>query len=287
MEVASGNSIIIKKNVERASVQGKGDVTIDGNIIVSEILGGGEDVGKLNYIDNLTNLKESLQNLIKTTEEIKKYNLLGQEKKDGEIIKILIENKFKNLPKICLKIITGITINCDEDGEKNLIPIIKGKLIGLAPVNIRNYKELEHMVLLLDEKINILKGELSLPINVKINYCQDSKINSSGDIIVGGKGEYVSSLCANGGIYFTETRGMARGGELKAKNEIKCKVVGSVGGVATKLVVEENGHIWADIAYQNTIFVIGQKEFLLEIPSKDIHAYMDSKGELVVDRLML
>ncbi|PRR79379.1 hypothetical protein CLLI_08590 [Clostridium liquoris] len=287
MKILSGNSIIIKKQVDRSIIKGKGDIIIDGNIIASEITGGGEDVAKLNYIDDLTKFKDILEKLIGTVEEIKKYNLLGQDKKDGEIIKILIENKFKDIPKMCIKITRDIVLTSDSEGEKTLLPIIKGKLIGLSPINIRHYGELQDIANFLNEKINKVKGELSLPVNVKISYCQDAKINSSGDIIVAGKGQYVSTLVANGGIYFTDIRGIARGGELKAKNEIKCKVVGSIGGVATKLIVEEKGHIWADIAYQNTIFTVGKKEHLLETPSKDIHAYIDNHGELTVDRFVL
>ena len=74
---------------------------------------------------------------------------------------------------------------------------------------------------------------------------------------------------------------------LKSKDEIKCGIVGSVGGVTTKLVVGESGHIWAKVAYQNTLFIVGQREYMLEIPCKDVHAYLDDKGDLTVDRLIL
>lgn len=287
MKVLSHNAVTIKKQVERSIVKGKGDIIIDGNIIVSDVMGGGEDVEKLDYIENLTQLKDILDKLIATVEEIKKYDLLGQNKKDGEIIKILIENKFRNLPKICVGITKNIILTSDTEGEKVLIPMIKENLIGLSPINIKHYSKLQLIIDFLNEKINKIKGELSLPVNVKISYCQDSNIKSSGDIIISGKGEYVSNLDANGGIYFTGITSIARGGELKAKNEIKCKTVGSVGGVATKLIVEENGHIWANIAYQNTVFMVGQKEYLLEEPSKDIHVYIDIKGDLIVDKFML
>ncbi|WP_027625854.1 flagellar assembly protein A [Clostridium lundense] len=287
MKILSGNSITIKKQVERSMIKGKGDIIIDGNIITSNIIGGGQDVLKLDYIDDLTKMKDNLKRLMETVEEIKKYDLLGQGRKDGEIIKILIENKFKNLPILCGSIIKNIILIDDVQGEEILLPMIRGKLIGLSPVNIKHYVELQDIINSCSEIMNRVKGELALPVNVKISYCQDSTISSSGDIIVSGKGEYVSNLDANGAIYFTQDKSIARGGELKAKREIKCKTVGSEGGVSTKLIVEKSGHIWADIAYQNTIFIIGQKEYLLERPSKDIHAYIDNKDELIIDKFVL
>ena len=54
-----------------------------------------------------------------------------------------------------------------------------------------------------------------------------------------------------------------------------------------KLIVEKNGNIWADIAYQNTKFVVGLQEYILEKPAKNVHVYLDSNGELTVDKFNL
>lgn len=45
------------------------------------------------------------------------------------------------------------------------------------------------------------KEGLSLPVNVNISYCQDSKIKSTGDIYITGKGEYISKLTSNNNVY--------------------------------------------------------------------------------------
>lgn len=288
MEVLAGNSIVIDKNVERAYIKGTGHISIGGKILASRIVGGGEDVGKLNFIENLVKLRDMVSQLKKAVNEIKKFDLLGENKKDGEIIKALIESKFKLLPRTCLSIIRDIAILGNDDEEQVIASIIKNKLIGLAPINIKNYKELETVVDVLDNRILEIKRELDLPVTVKIDYCQDSKINSSGDIIITGKGEYVSFISANGSVYFTQSGSLARGGKIRAKKDIKCKVVGSSSGVTTKLIaLEEKGHIWADVAYQNTIFKIGHREFLLEVPSRNVHAYIDKQGEITVDKLNL
>ncbi len=285
MKVKAGNTVIIDKNVESAEIIGKGDIIIKGNVILSKIYGGGNDVIKLQYLNDLNAMNKSLKELMDTVMEIKKFNLLGRDAGDGEVIKALIENKFKNIPKICASIIRDSILENDDNEE--LINMIKEKLIGLAPLNIKHFGEIDDIISLVERKSEALKLSLSLPVNVSISYCQDSNINSSGSIYITGKGEYVSNITANDSVFFDGEGSVARGGVIKAKNDIKCKTVGSTGGVSTKLMVESKGHIWADVAYQNTIFVVGDREETIDVPCRNVHAYMDDKGEITVDTLKL
>ncbi|RXI53833.1 serine/threonine protein phosphatase [Clostridium tetani] len=287
MEVNAGNSVTINKNVERSKIEGKGNITIRGSILSSDILGGGQDVTKIKAIDNSKALINLLKEIIESTKEVKRLELYGKDKKDGEIIRILMERKYKTLPRTCLNIIRDITVCGKDQEEGKIILAVKNKLIGLAPLNIKNYRELEDIIKLLEERVVKLEKELTIPIDVIIDYCQDSNISSSGNVYITGKGEYISNIVSNNSIYFTSEKGLARGGQIKAKKEIKCKTVGSISGVTTKLIVGDKGEIWADIAYQNTVFKVGTKEYLLEMPSKDIHVYLDKNGDIIADKLLL
>ncbi|MBC2581610.1 DUF342 domain-containing protein [Clostridium sp. DJ247] len=287
MEIECGNFLTVEKDVERANIKAKGDINVKGNVIAASICGGGEDVEKLKFLDNLKDLKQMLINLEETVSEIQKFNLLGQDKKDGEIIKVLIENKFKMLPKLCLNILDDLSIQNNNFSEENLLLLIKSKLLGISPISIKHYSELDLIIEAVTEKISVLETTLSLPVNVKLEYCQDSSIQSSGNIIIKGRGEYISKIIANGSIKFTEKNSVARGGILKAKDEIRCSVVGSTAGVATKLQVEKHGHIWVDTAYANTVFIIGAREVILESPSKDIHAYINDEDDIVIDKFSI
>lgn len=290
MEIQCGNSLNIEKGVERAKIRANGNIDIKGNVIASQVFGGGEDVKKLKSLKDLRILKEILTSLIESVEEIKRFNLLGDNRKDGEVIKVLIENKFKMLPRLCLSVITDMRILEDSVGKTtsdNLINLIRGKLLGISPISIKHYSELDLILNSVDEIVIILNAALALPVNVKVSYCQDCSINSSGDIFITGKGEYISDITANGSIYFTEEKSVARGGVLKAKEEIRCRTVGSTAGVSTKLQVEKQGHIWVDAAYQNTIIAVGAREIVLDVPSRNVHVYLDDHNDLTVDKLKL
>ena len=286
MSIVAGNNIKVEKNIERATIKARGNIDIVGSCITSTIIAGGQDVKNLKQIENMSNLKNQLVTLIETVEQVKKYNLLGHVVHDGEAIKVLIENKFKLLPKCCIEIIAHANKDRGQQEEK-VVELIKNKLLGLGPLSIKNYWELDEIISLLDSNVENLNLSLSIPVNINLSYVQECNINSSGDIIFTGNGEYVSNMIANGSIFFKNPQSVARGGEIKAKKEIWCKKVGSTGGVSTKLCVEKNGQIWAEVAYQNTQLIIGTRKYDLEYPSKDLHAFLDEKGDIVVESLRL
>lgn len=281
MEVKAHGKIAIDNNVAGAKVFSKSDINIQKNIISSEIAAGGEDVEILNRIDCLDKMKDSIRELIKAADEIKA--LTNNVNKDGEIVKLLIENKYKNIPRTFFKM---LKYKCSDGEEKNeIIDIIKNKLIGLGPIEIQSVNELYKIVEMIEDKLKELNKNIALPVDVNISYCQDSVIKSSGSIYVNGKGEYVSDILAKYEVIFTNENAVARGGLIKADNKIQCAEVGSEGGVVTKLQVAKKGHIFAKKAYQNTVFIVGSREFVLDTYSRDVHVYLDTHGDISVDRL--
>ena len=285
MKVEAGNSILIKNNVAESEITASGDVVIKGNVIHSSVAAGKEDVLTLEYLSDLNSMKNDLTKLISSISQLKEMNLLDRNTSDGETIKILLETKFKKLSQTSIKVAKRIL--SQGDFEDTLVFIIKNKILELGPLNIKNYEELNEAVTIIQNKISILSMCLTLPVDIVLDYCQDSIIKSSGNIIFNGKGQYVSQIEAGDSVIFQKDKSVARGGNIKARKEIKCKIVGGMGGVSTRLIVENHGNIWADIAYPNTRFIIGAREYILDVASKNIHAYIDESRELVVDKLLL
>ncbi|MCB2294267.1 FapA family protein [Clostridium algoriphilum] len=285
MKVEAGNSILVKNNVAEAEITASGDIVIKGNVIHSGVSAGKEDVVILEYLSNLKSMKIDLSKLIESITQLKEMNLIKRGTSDGELVKILLETKFKKLRKTSIDIAKKILQK--QDAEDELLFIIKNKILNVGSSNIKDYIELNDAIILIDNKILVLDMDLTLPVNVMLDYCQDSVIKSSGNVILTGKGEYVSQIVATDSIIFLKDKSLARGGVLKAGKEIKCKIVGGLGGVSTKLIVEKHGQIWADIAYQNTSFIIGDREYVIDVLSKNVHAYIDEAREFIVDKLQL
>lgn len=277
MIVQSGDCIDIKGNVEGSKIIARRNVNIYGNVIFSTISSGQEEVNNIKNLNIFSNLKDNILELIKVANHIKKFNKLEKNISYGEIIKILIENRFKIIIKLCNDI-----LNPDEYTYNLFVK----KIFNLSPLKINNSEELIEIVNAIDRNIQNIKRRVLMPSDVYISYCQDSIIESSGSIIIRGIGAYVSHLTAKNSIVFEKSDSILRGGSIKAGKEIRCGIVGSLNGVSTKISVERRGHIYAKKAYANTIFSIDNIEYILEKPCREVHAYLNYNREFKVDKLL-
>lgn len=282
MKVIAGGGIFVEKNAEKSIILCNGETIIKGNVINSAIEAGESDSLKQKYLDDLVTFNNNLKLLIDSVELIKQHNIVDHGKSDGEIIKLLIENKFRNIPRCYMNILKYDSLN--EGSENHIVQVIKNKLMGLGPINIKCFSELYDILSIINEKISTLRENIVLPVKVQVNYVQDSKIYSSGDIVVTGKGTYLTELLARDKVIFENNNSVIIGGLIKGENEVRCKVIGSPAGVKTTISVGKKGHIWADTAHGNTKFIVGDREDILEEPARDIHAYLDEDGEIVIDK---
>lgn len=283
MTVEAGNSLEIIGSVEESKIIAQGETRILGSLINSEVIVGARDLLKQNYIDALTDFKNDMDMLVTSVMDIKSRSFLSKGMSDGQIVKLLMETKFKTLQKKSFRILNGL----EGEYSNQIRGFIRNKLIGMGPLKIKFTSELHEFLLWIEKEIEPLKEEMFIPVDVNIAYSQDSSIESTGSIYINGKGEYISKITARGDIIFTQNRAVARGGELKAGRKIEIKTVGSNAGVTTTLRVPKDGQITADIAYQNTVFFFGEMKYILETASKNVNAFLDNKGEIIVEKFVL
>lgn len=281
MAVDASGGVVVNKNVSGAKITARGEIEIKGNALYSEILGGREMVIADELKKFLKELNDLLNELIQVADQVDKLNLLGRKVNYGELIKILMENKFRKIPRISNEIMNFANkMEIDSD----VINMIKNKLIGHAPLTISSPEEIKELC----NKIEIFVKEndtlQNRTVDVILPYTQDGKINCSGSIYINGKGEYVSYISAGEKVIFQGVNSVARGGVIKASDEIRCNIVGSTGGVATKLQVDKHGHIWAEKVYHNTKIKVGNFENIIEESCKKVHAYLDKNGELIIEK---
>ncbi|AOR22887.1 DUF342 domain-containing protein [Clostridium taeniosporum] len=283
--VKAGNSVTVRKNVEEATIIAGGQVNISANVLNSKVSAGANDIDKKKHLEILKKYDSIIESLISYTKQIKDKNTLDNNKSDGEIIKLLIESKFKNIPRLSM-LIVSFEKNSDST-DREMINFIRKKIMGLGPIKIKRYSELYGLKDMILSEIEALEEEIVIPVDVYLDYAQDSTIKASGSVFITGKGQYVSKITALNNIEFTQSGSVCRGGTLHAKDQIKVKTVGSIAGVLTRLEVSEKGCITGDIAYQNTVFCFGEKQFTLEVASKNVKAYVGKDGMIVVEKILL
>ncbi len=274
MFVSAGGSLDVSQNVNMANVVTGGEITILGNTINSKILSGQVDIRKKEYSDVLAEFKNILISMI---DYINGLNLQNFERKD--FVKTLTEKNFGSFQKVALNI---ISLNIKNKTKRSkLVDFIKGKILGLNILEIKSIYDLKTLLNILDNEIDYYDKNIIVPLDIRIGYCQECEIKSTGNIIIGGKGEYTSKLTAMKDIIFTRSDSVARGGVLSAGQNISLGVVGSRAYIPTTLMVPQYGRITAAKAYANTVFCFGKTKVILDEDLKNINVYFNSEKRAI------
>lgn len=285
MKVVSGGNLSIRGGVFSAEIEAKSSTNILGNIVNSNIKIGGVNLVKSDRVNTLKELREILNSLVSNLDYLKNNNLIKDNVSIGLLVKSMIEKKFKSLSKILIKVISNAAREGEKDSE--VVKLVKLKLLGASPSSIKEISEIENMISCIDEELLELEKDVVIEADLNMEYAQESKIDIVGNINISGRGLFTSKLYASKSIIFTTDKVICRGGHLKADKLIKASIVGSESGVFTILEVGKHGDIYVDVAYRNTTFVIGNKKYILDKASKDIHVYIEKDGNLAVDKLLL
>lgn len=177
-----------------------------------------------------------------------------------------------------------------KDGDKNsqVSKFIKEKLLPMSRTNINSIKELRNFVISLLEEIQYLEEYMANMSSITLSYCQEASIQSSGDILINGKGLYSTDMYAVRSIKFLNKQSVCRGGVLKAGEFINASVVGSKAGAHNVLeVFGKKGIVTIEKAYSNTLIIINNKRYLVTEPCRNVKCYIDNKGEFAVEKLVL
>ena len=270
MQVNAGGSLNVSKNVNTSQVTA-GAITILGNAIKSNILSGQIDIEKKEYSEMLIKFKEIADEMKKIARHAGKvYKTFDF----SDLMKSLTEARFADFQKIALNIVS-ININ-NKIRHNKLVDFLKEYVLGYNILKMKSIDELEKLLDILDNEIEFYEENIVIPLDVRLGYCQDCAIKSTGNIIISGKGEYTSNLNAMKDIIFTQSDSVARGGLLTAGGNISAGIIGSVAAINTVLSVPISETITATTAYKNTTFCFGKKKITLEKDMENINVYYDS-----------
>ena len=272
MYVNAGGSLDVTQNVNTASVVTGGEITILGNAINSKILSGQIDIRKKEYVDVLNEFKDIVSKMIET---IKQLNLKNDKFENSEFIRTLTESNFRDFQRLALNI---VSLNIKNKTKRSkLVDFIKENVLGYNILNLTSLNDLVTLINILDNEIDYYDKNIIVPLDIRIGYCQDCDIKATGNIIIGGQGEYVSKLSAMKDIIFTKADSVARGGVLSAGENISAGVVGNKAYVKTILMVPEYGKISAAAVFANTVLCFGKTKMILEEDYKNINVHFNSE----------
>ena len=132
----------------------------------------------------------------------------------------LLESKFKEFNKQAMNIIS-LAIK-DGDKSSQVSKFIKEKLLPMSRTNIKSIKELRDFVISLLEEIQYLKKNMANMSSITLSYCQEASIQSSGDILINGKGLYSTDMYAVRSIKFLNKQSVWQRWSVKSWRIYKC-----------------------------------------------------------------
>ena len=283
-KVKSGNKVIIHGDVLEAEVVAAGDIIIDKNLISSNVVAGLNQLNNEKAFEKIKEAHETLKNVLSMYSQLLSLGKIKMDKNIGQVLYLILESKYPGKTKDFDKTNEFITSHF-----KNEILSYWQSIYSLILAFKNNeLKDLDKMKSILKElEVFIQNFEiLNCPSNVYIHYCQNSKIFSSNDVEILGKGCYNTDIVAKNVVKFLNEKAVLRGGKIFAQNGIFAYEVGSSAGAVTFLKTTKQGIIEGKVVYQNTILQFDDILYKIENPVKNLKAYFKN-GEIIVEKMRL
>lgn len=278
-DVRIGNNLQVKKSIAGCKASVDGDVLVKENIVHSEITAGLFLPADL--IDQIRNLHQELDSFLKAVEQIlgaakNRKGFLEKNKQLGRILRLLLTDKFKDLPPLVAKLADQMAeFNFEWKAAATLKKVhseFKGYKKILRLKNTELFEKLkEELGDILDSQENLKES------HVYAKYIQNSEITASGNVVIMKKGCYNSTIHSGQSIINISGKGFIKGGEYFARDYIYLKEVGSSLSV-TEFKIGKGIYIKHT---EGNIKIISSGDFLfIDKPRSNIYLEVDEQGHL-------
>lgn len=286
--VKAGGSIQVKGDVMHAFLSAHGSISVHKKVLSSRLQAGFSTLAYKMIYKVLQKISIRLENMIAAIKLIKIQPAFTttdlHQKGDGQLIQLLIDFNFKDLPKLVQNL---IQIILNEKEEKFLPFIIEtaqqlGKnLCNLGPIKIMKDSEisdLRNKVVSAIEKIDLMISDSA---DITLSYAQNSDIKASGNITITGQGAIISRLEA--GRKISIEQGVVRGGELIAREAIKVSEIGSTQDAEVKVNLMESCSFAAGTVRPSIRIIHGSQMEIIQEMGYNLKVQIDNNRLSVIN----
>jgi len=272
-----GNDLKVNGNIANSEVKNQGNLYVKNNIIASKLYIG--NYLEKEIVDKLKNIIGYINKLKKAVEEIlgeaSKRQMNVNNFRTGRVIRLLIENKFKELK--------SLVININERIES------KDKLKEYFQEIIPYFKNMTNLEMNNDETViyefrdnlkDFLDSQLDNNglLHIYAGYIQNSEIKIGGSVIINRLGFYNSTISAKGSIIANSKSGFIKGGNYKAEEIIYAQEAGSHLGKTHFKIGEQ---IFIKKALGTLIIKSDKDKKIVDGGAKNINYTVDDFGKLI------
>lgn len=255
MEVIAKRDILIKGNVDFASIYAGNNITIKGTVITSKINAAMSDVVAKDPAPLLQKLIDGIKELKEDIKEIYARGAnIDQNDSFSDLVRYLLNGKDKHLPMLVYEVMNSLRKENYDIENEFILSLLKstrslmGNFSELSDLNSLNKIVLDITNLVSDKNTTAIKG------NITINTAVNCDIMALGNISVLGKGCVNTKITCGGKAIIT---GYIRGGRIQAEKGIEINTAGSERGSKILLAVPESSYIQIRTVYTDTVIKVG------------------------------
>lgn len=287
IKIRVGGDLLIKGDVEKASIVAGANVKIGGSVIDTVVTAGGLDALGGALALRLEELSSELELLARAVVELKShpgYQAVARElRTDGPIVRILLDRRFPNVPRLIAALLEPQ--NCPTQAAYEELQRLAARYTGLGPVDLDSVQEIEDDVAQLKERIAKYREDIGSPATLQVGYALNSSLEASGWVRVLGEGCINSVIQAGQGVRVSGRSGVFRGGSITSGGDVHVKSLGAPGGVATLVRFLAGRTVTAETVFANVTLKTGQQAVKVNADGRLMEAFVDGEGILRVEKL--
>jgi len=282
LHVYSSGKVEIQGSTSRAEIRAEKGLEIKRNVLASKLVVGASYVVRSKLLHDLQALSDDLLACLMVTEDFIN-SPHGKNLRPGQCLKLIIERRFPNLPKMAADLEKFLQSTKDELIQQDLLlaaRTAKHYLSGLGPLEAQAMPVLERINQALLEIIKNINLEVPEKLDCKVDYVQGAAIECGGNFYCR-KGSYNSTIQAAGNV---EIEGVCRGGKIIAGGNVEIKELGGSGVSATTVQFPGTKRLKVGFCHPNVIVVVDKEIITIEEPYRLLEIYRES-GKLQIDKL--
>jgi len=276
----SWGKLQVNHDVVQASVNGMGTVIIKGNVLSSTIIAGGGKIVFKDLLPMLEDIEDQLRGLEFALEQMSKKPGFNIQAKLGQLVQLLLDNKFKDLPSKSLKLFDMLIRDKTASEDDRLLKFshTMAETLGRRPPNV----DLSNLKAMLDTATTLVQDYLT-PFkqtgDLEVSYALNSTLKATGNIVVKGQGCFNTKITAGGNASIFKK---FRGGEIFAVGDIFIGESGSSGGTLTKIRISNNAKVTIGKAWENTVVQVGHLQYNFNKMEEKVTIFLDAQGSLQI-----
>ena len=278
MEVVAKRDILIKGNVDFASIYSGNNITIKGTAITSKINAAMSDIVAKDPAPLLQKLTDGIKDLIDNINEIyPRGPNPAQNDSFSDLVRYLLNGKNRHLPMMIYEVMSSLRKGNYDIENEFILSLLKktrslmGNVSQLTDLNSLKRIVVEISDLASEKNPVVIKG------NITLNSAVNCDITALGNINVQGKGCINTKMTCGGKAIIT---GYIRGGQIYAEKGIEINTSGTERGSKILLAVPENSYIQIRSVYADTIVKVGGISHTFLSEKKAVRARIED-GKLV------